>query len=455
MKKKLKKKKTRKKPTEKFVNELRKIVNKIEKTEDFDFEANGVDRKKVKQFGIDRTIKIEAQEMPIQVIEIVRPKYKDKDKIYQAPMTDVFPHSVLTPSFAANIITAKYQLSIPLNRYSDYLKACGIKIPANNLSNYVGRAAEKLVPIYERIAEVVSEAVIRHIDETTIEVLDSEKEKCYMFVYRTSTWEKIQASLYIFSETRKTDNVEKMLEDKKGYAVVDAYARYDKLAKEGIKLQRCWVHIRRKFVDCIKALSAAERKTSSATEVIELINKLFKKEKWFKENKKTASEIKKIRNEKEYQEILKKIDEKIMVLDKATEINTNLRKAINYYLNIKDKGELYTFLENGKIEIDNNLAERTVKPLTIGRKNYLFCKTVRGADVLALMYSIVQTAINNTVVPEKYIKYVLEKIDKINTTNKEELEKIMPWDEEIQKQFGFLKDKNPGHPEEKVPKIRK
>ena len=173
---------------------------------------------------------------------------------------------------------------------------------------------------------MVSESEVRHIDKTPIEVLAVDKEKCYMFVYRTSTWENKQASLYVFSETRKTDNVLTMLENKEGYAVVDAYAGYDKLEEKGIKLQRCWVHIRRKFVDCIKALNASERKTAPATEVVERINELFNVESTLKKEKKTASEIKEIRNKEEYQEFLKAIDDKIKELAKNTKINATLKK---------------------------------------------------------------------------------------------------------------------------------
>ena len=396
-----KEKKPRKSPKEKFAEELKALVTE-EVVEDYDFEGNGIDRNKVKKIGEDRIIKIETLPTPFKVIEKVRPKYSDKEHIYQAISTDVFPGSVLTPSLAASIIMYKYMLSVPLNRYSEYLKAFDIVIPANNLSNYVKRAAEKLMPIYESIKEIIKKAEIIHVDETTLEVLNvKNKENCYMFVYRTGLYEKIQASLYVFNENRKTDETEKLLEGKEDrYAVVDGYTGYDRLEKVGVKIQRCWTHIRRKFFDCIKILPEEKRKNTKAGKIVSLINELYKYERKFKEESKTASEVKELRNGNKYQKVLKEIDDKIVSYAKCTEKNKKFKEALNYYLNIKEKGELYTFLEDGRIEIDNNLAERTVKPFVIGRKNFLFCKTENGANISAMMYTIVQTCINNGLNPE-------------------------------------------------------
>ena len=109
----------------------------------------------------------------------------------------------------------------------------------------------------------------------------------------------------------------------------------------------------------------------------------------------TAEEIKEIRNSEKYQKILDDIDNEVTMLSENTTKDGLVLKAVNYYINIKKKWELYTFKESGYIEIDNNLAERTVKPFVIGRKNFIFCKTKAGADKTAMMYSIVQTAINH------------------------------------------------------------
>lgn len=127
-----------------------------------------------------------------------------------------------------------------------------------------------------------------------------------------------------------------------------------------------------------------------------------------------------------------KIDNEVERLDKLPKKGSNLRKAILYYQNIKVKNELTTFLEDQELEIDNNNAERTVKPFVIGRKNFLFCKTEVRAEITSELYSIVQSAINNGINVEKYIKYVLENIDKVI------IETLLPWNDEIQKKFGIV-----------------
>lgn len=429
-----KERKPRTKQKEHFIHELEKIVNE-ERIIDYDFEGNNVDRTKVKKIGEDTTIKIEAQELPIKVVKVIRPKYTDQNKIYQSLSEDVFPNSVLTPSFAASIICFKYQLSIPLYRYSEMMKGFGINISESNLCNYVKRAAEKLDRLYEELKKELLDNAVIHVDETTLEVLDNkEKDKCYMFVYRSGYLTDKQICLYEFNESRKTDKTEKLLNSYKGYVVCDGYTGYDFLEEKGIKIQRCWVHIRRYFYDAIKVLSNKERKKSPAYKVFKLINEMFKYEAEMVKETKTSKEIKEIRNSEKYQKILNDIDNEVTVLSENITKDGLILKAVNYYMNIKKKGELYTFKESGYIEIDNNLAERTVKPFVIGRKNFMFCKTVSGAEITSKMYSIVQTAINNGIHAERYIRYVLENIDKTNN-----LESLLPWNEEIKNKFGIIK----------------
>ena len=161
---------------------------------------------------------------------------------------------------------------------------------------------------------------------------------------------------------------------------------------------------------------------------------MFKYEAEIVKETRTAEEIKEIRNSEKYQKILDDIDNEVTMLSEKITKDGLILKAVNYYINIKKKGELYTFKENEYIEIDNNLAERTVKPFVIGRKNFMFCKTSSGAEVTSKMYSIVQTAINNGINAERYIRYVLENIDKTNN-----LESLLPWNEKIKNKFGIIK----------------
>lgn len=437
-------KKKRKRQIEQFVKELKEMVTRT-KIIDFDFEKNKVDKNKVKKFGEDKSIKIETK-TSFEIVEIIRPKYKDKEKIYQAKNEDVFPNSILTPSLASNIINFKYRLSIPLYRYSQMLKESGINISESNLCNYVSRTAEKIKKVYDKIKEELIKTENLHIDETPLEVIDiKDKKKCYMFVYRSSYWEEKQISLYEFNISRKTDKVEEILKEYKGNVECDGYTGYDFLKKKGIKIQRCWVHIRRYFMDCYKILKKSDKYKHPAYKIVKKINKLFEQEAIYKEKKYDYIKIKEERNKKEYKEILKDIDREIEKLSNIETKSENIQKAITYYNNIKEKEELYTFLEDGKMQIDNNIAERTVKPFVIGRKNFLFSKTKNGAEISAVCYTIVQTALNNLIEPEKYIKYLLENIEK------EDIEELMPWSKKIKSicKINFKEEKKTVLPEKK------
>ena len=410
-----KEKKPRKTPTENFINDLKELVNEVVVL-DYDFELNGVS--KAKKFRDDVSYKIEMVQSSFNVVKIIRPKYKDKEHFYQAQLLDPFPHSPLTPSLAASIITMKYQLFISLYRYSEYLKAHGLNISVYNLYHYVDRTIELLEPLYNELVKYLftNSANVIHSDETTLDVIDSEKDKCYMFVYTTSFWDN-PIYIYEFSETRKTEKLQKHLENYKGYLISDGYGGYN----FHNKVQRCFVHVRRYFNDCLKPLSEKDKSKSPAYNAIHLINKLFKYESNFREEKLTASQIKERRNSEEYLNTIKELDDYILNIEETK--NTLLIKAINYYKNMRE--ELYTFLEDGHIDISNNLAERTVKPFVIARKNFLFCKTADGAIATGKAFSIVQTARANGLNVELYLKYAIESIDKVP------IEDLLPWSKNL------------------------
>ena len=413
-------KKSRKSPSQRFIEELKELKS-IEITYDFDFDEFGVDRNSVKPFGEDISYKIELNSLNYDIVEVKRPKYKDKDHIYQAVSTDVFPNSPLTSSLAANIIVMKYLLAIPLNRYASYMNSFNIKVSPQDLSNYVTRTCNLLEPLYNELekALVNTKFNVIHGDETTIQIIDSNKTKCYMFVYATSFWDN-PVYIYKFSENRDIDDTVKFLNNYNGYFVCDGYPGYDSLPSKvngEIKIQRCWVHMRRYFFDCIKGLDEELWPKNPAYGVITKIDQMFKLESDMRKQNYTRDQIKEKRNSKEYQDLIKSLDEKILKIN--TENSAYLKKACNHYEN--DKDELYTFLEDGYLDIHNNLAERTVRPFTIARKNFLFCKTSDGATITGKLFSIVQTARANGLRVEQYLKYV---IDNIRT---KKIEELLPW----------------------------
>lgn len=417
-------KKVRKAPTENFINDLKKLY---EKEEIIDYDFKGIDISNIKPFGIDESYKIEYKPAKFEVVKIVRKKYKDKDKIYQTLSDDPFPHSPLTPSLAANLIEMKFNLGIPFHRYSNYLISHGLNISDVNIYNYAKRTLDLLEPLYSELLNNLlhNEFNVIHADETPLKVIGSKKDKCYMFVYTTSFWEK-PIYIYDFNDSRSTKNLKELLSDYKGYLVCDGYTGYDCLTKQGITIQRCMVHARRYFNDVLKVLdNEKERTKSPAYKVLNLMSKLFKYEDDFKKKTLTASQIVKQRNSSAYQSVIKDLNNYIDSIN--IDNNELLSKAVNYYNN--NKKELYTYLDYGYLDISNNLAERVVKPFVIARKSFLFCKTADGATTTGKLFSIVQTARANGLKSEEYLTYVISNI------NKKDINDLLPWSNKLPKEL--------------------
>lgn len=420
----IKEKKVRKAPTENFINDLKKLY---EKEEIIDYDFKGLDISNIKPFGQDESYKIEYKPAKFEVVKVVRKKYKDKDKIYQALSDDPFPHSPLTPSLAANLIEMKFNLGIPFHRYSNYLISHGLNISDVNIYNYAKRTLDLLEPLYSELLNNLlhNEFNVIHADETPLKVIGSKKDKCYMFVYTTSFWEK-PIYIYDFNDSRSTKNLKELLSDYKGYLVCDGYTGYDCLTKQGITIQRCMVHARRYFNDVLKVLdNEKERTKSPAYKVLNLMSKLFKYEDNFKKNSLTASQIVKQRNSSAYQSVIKDLNNYIDSIN--IDNNELLSKAVNYYNN--NKKELYTYLDYGYLDISNNLAERVVKPFVIARKSFLFCKTADGATTTGKLFSIVQTARANGLKSEEYLTYVISNI------NKKDINDLLPWSNKLPKEL--------------------
>lgn len=369
----------------------------------------------------------------IEVVKVVTPKYIRKDvkdgKIYQALSNSIFPHSVCTASFAADVINAKYNLDVPIDRYAKYLNSKGIHFSPMDLTNFVKRADALMLPLYKKIKNsLVNNSVhVINVDETPIEVLDYLKRKGedfrkngYIFVYVTTFYD-YPIYLYDFSETRETEKTQELLKNYRKYVVADGYAGYDVLKEKGIKLQLCFAHIRRKFYDIAKTLDKNLRKESVAAKMVKKIDKLFHEEALMKKKDLSPMEIFEHRQSPEYMTIVNDIYDYLETI--IPESGTKLEDAINYFKNGLEDSK--TFLLDGHIPISNNIAERAIKPFTILRSNMLFAKNESGAEISARLFTIIQTARANGLIVEDYLTYVMESIGKVD------VEELLPWSKKI------------------------
>lgn len=373
-------------------------------------------------FGEDAAYKIVRTPASFRVIKVVRPKYRCGGKLLQAASADPFPHSALSPELAADIASAKFEMGIPLYRYQKFLASHRIRVTEQTLANWAMRTAEALSPVCEEMRKelVRGSSGAIHADETTLEVLDSPdpmRKKSYIFVY-SSDYYSHPVDVYDFSQSRETAGSADLLEGFGGALVVDGYAGYNEVP---LRKQRCWAHARRKFYDIAKTLPAAKRKESEACKVVAMMDSLFAEEREWREGCLTASEIKDRRNSPEYLAKAYGIRDFIKSLDPLE--GSPLDKACRYFLKLGD--ELYTYLSDGRIPMTNNLAERTVKPFVIDRKNFLFCKTERGADAAAVLMTVIRTALRNALIPERYLCWVLKNI----TAKKPE--ELLPWSDGV------------------------
>ncbi|MCL6616427.1 MAG: IS66 family transposase, partial [Anoxybacillus ayderensis] len=225
--------------------------------------------------------------------------------------------------------------------------------------------------------------------------------------------------LYDYQETKAGENPRKFLNGFKGYLQVDGYAGYHKVPD--VTLVGCWAHARREFTNALKSLPAGV-KSVTATEGLHFCNQLFAVER----------KLKHLEPQERYQERLKQskpiLDAFLSWLKKQEQQvlpKSALGKAIAYCLNQWDK--LVAFLEDGRLEIDNNRSERSIKPVVIGRKNWLFANTPQGARASAIIYSVVETAIANRLHPYYYLRYLFEQLPNMDVSDSRALDQVLPW----------------------------
>ena len=336
--------------------------------------------------------------------------------------------SLASASAIAYIMNGKYVDGLPLYRQEQGLKRIGIELSRQSMANWVIKSAESwFEPYYDRLHQLLLERNILYGDETPLQVLREDgraaESKSYMWLYRTGAEKAIV--LYDYQTTRANKHPARFLKGFKGYMHVDGYQGYNNLP--GITLVGCWSHARRRFDEALKALPKDKQNADVASRKgLDFCNRLFTLER----------ELKKVSDEKRYRQRLKRgkpiIEEfkvwldyhKPRVLPKSA-----FGEAVNYCLNQWDR--LNGYLSDGRLELDNNRAERSIKPFVIGRKNWLFSNKPCGARASAMVYSIVETAKENGLNPFEYLKYLLEQLPNVDVKDQNALDLLLPWSDSL------------------------
>jgi len=328
----------------------------------------------------------------------------DHVPILKADMPEpVIKGGFASPETIAHIASQKFMMASPLYRQEQEWKQKGILLSRQTMSNWLIKASEDwLEPIYGEMKRRLCEYDVLHGDETVLQVLKepgkAAESKSYMWLYRTSGEAKCQIVLYDYQPDRKHTHPEEFLKGFSGYLHADGYDGYHKLP-ENIIVVGCWSHLRRKLFDALKTLPKEKQPDSNAAKGVAYCDRLFHFEKQFAL---LAHENRLKERERLSKPLIDEFFDWVVHLNALP--NTLLGKAA-YYAKSQRK-YLERYMLDGRLEVSNNRAERSIKPFVIGRKNWLFSNTPNGARASAVYYSLVVTAMENGLNPFEYLSWI-------------------------------------------------
>lgn len=385
------------------------------------------------------TVREELEYIPakLQIVRYVRmsyecPKCKHTDHPYiqkALTPTSLLNHSLASPSSVANVMYQKYGNSVPLYRQEKDWEQLGISLSRATMANWVIRCSQDhLMPVVEHLRKELLSRDIVHCDETPVQVLKEQgkkpQAKSYMWLYRTGNDEKAPIVLYDYQPSRNGDHAVTYLKDFKGYVHSDGFSGYNKL--KDITRCGCWAHLRRKFVEAIPAKKSKEASLTSAEIGRDYCNQLFKIEDSLKDLSPDERFHKRLELERPVLEAFWCWLENLTFLKGSA-----LGKAVVYAKNQKPYMENY--LLDGRLAISNNAAENAIRPFTVGRKNWLFADTPKGAAASAAVYSLIETAKANDLNVYTYLEYLLLYMPDTDWLNDPaQLDYLMPWSESVQ-----------------------
>ncbi|MFO7033212.1 IS66 family transposase [Limnospira fusiformis CCALA 023] len=366
---------------------------------------------------IGREVTDELEYIPGKYIikRYIRLKYAPKDKnSEQGVLIGNLPERIIDkgipgPGLIAGILTDKYEDHLPLYRQMQRFKRENIKIAPSTIEGWVRQALERLEPLYDCLLEDTKAMGYLQADETTIKVMDSAKKgTCHLGYYWVYHNPLEKTVLFDYQPGRGAVAAENILKGFRGYLQTDGYAAYKKPGmQEGVTHLACWAHARREFYD------AQSNDSKRAGEALQFIQKLYEVEREAREKGLDPAGIKKLRLDRSLPVInsmSKWIKEQLQ--DRNVMPNSAIGKALRY--SAERWAELSNYLYDGRLEIDNNLVENAIRPVALGRKNYLFAGSHSAAKRAAMVYSFFAICKKHGVNPYEWLKHTLQNIMSIN-----------------------------------------
>ena len=364
----------------------------------------------MRRLGEDVSEMIEYVPGRYQVIRHVRPKLSCSacQKIVQAAAPSrPIARGLAGPSFLAHVLVSKYADHLPLYRQSQIYAREGLELDRSTLADWVGGASELLGPLVSSLGCYVLGAQKIHGDDTPVPVLSpgrgaTKQGRLWTYVRddRPAASTEPPAVLFRYSPDRKGERPQAHLASFTGVLQADAYAGFDRLYGERIQEAACWAHVRRKFYEIHVAHASP-----IAAEALDRIARLYGIEAAIRGR--PADERRGVRQARagpELEALQGWLHTTLTTLSRKSELAVAIRYALSRWV------ALTRYRDDGRLEIDNNAAERALRPVALGRKNWLFAGSDDGGERAAAIYSLLGTAKLNDLDPEGYLRYVLERI---------------------------------------------
>lgn len=359
-----------------------------------------------------------------KVIRHVRPKFACErcERLVQAPApARPIPRGIAGPGLLAHVLISKYADHLPLYRQSRIFERDGIDLERSTLADWVGGASELLTPLIDALGEYVLQGHKLHADDTPVPVLcpgrgSTRQGRLWTYVRddRPAGSTDPPAVFFRYSPDRKAEHPREHLRAYRGVLQADAYAGFDQLYGERIQEASCWAHARRKFYDI-----QVDQTSPIAEQTLARIGKLYAIEAEIRGRPPDERRaVRQARAGPELDSLQRWLHAVLPTLSKKSE----LALAIRYILS---RWSAFTrYRDDGSLEIDNNAAERALRAVALGRKNWLFAGSDDGGERAAAIYSLLGTAQLNGLNVEAYLRYVLEHLPEHPINRVEEL---LPW----------------------------
>jgi transposase len=329
---------------------------------------------------------------------------RECETLVQAPVpAHIIDKGIPTAGLLAQVLVAKYQDHLPLYRQEGIFGRAGLAIPQSTLAQWVGQSGVHLQPLVDALKVDLLAHPVLHADETPVAMLDpgaGKTHRAYLWSYSVGAFDPIMAVVYDFADSRAGRHAQAFLGDWRGTLICDDYAGYKALIALGVTEAGCMAHARRKFFDL-----AAQGQSQIASEALEAIGQLYGVE---REAAELDIDARQRLREAKARPILERLH--AWLLQRRTQVpnGSGIARAIDYSL--KRWAALTHYVDDGRVPIDNNWIENQIRPIALGRKNWLFAGSLRAGQRAAAIMSLIQSARLNGHEPFAYMKDVLERL---------------------------------------------